>query len=350
MYNILVIDQGAMDLHMTEDILLQGFKNVAVFCAEDLKQAIPVLEGETVNLVIVDIDRFTLLIHDFLRLARMHHPALSVLLTSVMREEELLPMVMKLNASAYLLKPFRAHQLLAAASPLLMEAQAAEEKAGLAEQQAHLTRLHEACQEFSYQQAADIVKKYLDFLYQSTDNMALIRIRVMEFAGALAALKDDLDPDLRRRLSGSLERFRSRFDIQSNKYRARVILEGMLDIIFAAMEREAFYADDLLKKALNYIDRNMKKGVKLDDAANYVNMSPSYFSKFFKRNSGVNFIDYVTERKITYAKDMLLDTDIPVSNIAYELSFRETNYFSKAFKKKVGLTPSEYREQNMLSR
>lgn len=41
---------------------------------------------------------------------------------------------------------------------------------------------------------------------------------------------------------------------------------------------------------------------------------------------------------------MLLDTDMPVINIAYELSYSETNYFSKAFKKKVGVTPTEYRE------
>ena len=43
------------------------------------------------------------------------------------------------------------------------------------------------------------------------------------------------------------------------------------------------------------------------------------------------------------AKRMLVDTEMPVINIAYELSYNETNYFSKAFKKKVGVTPSEYR-------
>ena len=53
----------------------------------------------------------------------------------------------------------------------------------------------------------------------------------------------------------------------------------------------------------------------------------------------------MTDRKIEFAKDMLRSTDMPVINIAYELSYNETNYFSKAFKKKVGMTPVEYRER-----
>jgi AraC-like DNA-binding protein len=59
----------------------------------------------------------------------------------------------------------------------------------------------------------------------------------------------------------------------------------------------------------------------------------------------INFITYITDRKIELAKDMLLNTDAPISNIAIELSYNEANYFSKAFKKKVGITPSQYREK-----
>ena len=50
---------------------------------------------------------------------------------------------------------------------------------------------------------------------------------------------------------------------------------------------------------------------------------------------------------IEAAKDMLINTDRPVVNIAYDLSYSETNYFSKTFKKKVGVTPTEYREQHL---
>ena len=66
-----------------------------------------------------------------------------------------------------------------------------------------------------------------------------------------------------------------------------------------------------------------------------------FFTNFFIKT----FITYVTDRKMDLAKEMLVNTDIPVLNIALDLAYNEANYFSKAFKKKTGLTPSEYREK-----
>ncbi|WP_416390300.1 helix-turn-helix domain-containing protein [Romboutsia hominis] len=74
-----------------------------------------------------------------------------------------------------------------------------------------------------------------------------------------------------------------------------------------------------------------------------MNLSPNYLSKTFKKDIGINFITYITNKKIALAKEMLKDTDTPILNISIDLSFNKPNYFSKVFKKIVGLTPSEYR-------
>ena len=116
----------------------------------------------------------------------------------------------------------------------------------------------------------------------------------------------------------------------------------MLDIIFSAIDENRCYQVSDEQRVLNYIDRNIKGGISLDEAAEYANMSSCYFSKFFKKITGMNFITYVTDCKIEAAQKMLLDTDMPVINIAYELSYSETNYFSKAFKKKVGVRSEEH--------
>ncbi len=73
-------------------------------------------------------------------------------------------------------------------------------------------------------------------------------------------------------------------------------------------------------------------------------MSSYYFSRFFKKITGVNFITYVTDCKIAVAREMLENTDMPVISIACELSYNEANYLSKVFKRKMGMTPTEYRE------
>ena len=98
-----------------------------------------------------------------------------------------------------------------------------------------------------------------------------------------------------------------------------------------------------IEDILNYIDRNCHKDISLDQVGEYANMSSYYLSKIFKKETGVNFVTYLTERKIEIAKDMLLNTDVPIINIALDLSYHEPNYFSKVFKKSTGMTPTEYR-------
>jgi two-component system, response regulator YesN len=97
--------------------------------------------------------------------------------------------------------------------------------------------------------------------------------------------------------------------------------------------------------ALNYIEKNYQRGVTLEEVAEHVHLSPHYLSRLFKKELNINFVNYVLERRINLAKEMLEKTDMPVINIALELSYQEPNYFSKVFKKSTGMTPSEYRRQ-----
>ena len=102
---------------------------------------------------------------------------------------------------------------------------------------------------------------------------------------------------------------------------------------------------DAIQSAISFIEQHITDDITAEDVANHVNISTYYLSKIFKKEMGVNFITYVTDRKMDLAKEMLVNTDIPVLNIALDLAYNEANYFSKAFKKKTGLTPSEYREK-----
>ena len=210
-------------------------------------------------------------------------------------------------------------------------------------QEVYLRRLTEHLQRFRYKKCTDAAREYLDLLYQSTDNKGVIRTSAVRFAEGVAKAGIPFSRTTQWKLSGSLEHFRVRFDQQERKYATYEFIVRMLDTIFDAMEKSGFYEVDGEQKILNYIDRSIRRGVSLDEAAEYANMSSCYFSKLFKRMTGKNYITYVTDSRIEMAKRMLVDTEMPVINIAHELSYNETNYFSKAFKKKVGVTPSEYR-------
>lgn len=101
----------------------------------------------------------------------------------------------------------------------------------------------------------------------------------------------------------------------------------------------------LIKPALHYIHEHYAKKLYLEDIASLCNISPSYCSKLFKRETGDSFSTYVNKVKVEKAKVLLETTKQPVLNIAYDLGFEDCGYFIKVFKKMVDLTPAVYRKK-----
>ena len=74
-----------------------------------------------------------------------------------------------------------------------------------------------------------------------------------------------------------------------------------------------------------------------------VNASTFYFCKMFKKGTGVNFTEYVCRVRIESAKNLLLNPNLRISEIAYEVGFQSLTHFNRVFKKTVGESPTEYR-------
>ncbi len=100
-------------------------------------------------------------------------------------------------------------------------------------------------------------------------------------------------------------------------------------------------------KAKAYIEENYSKDISLDDVSRVVDISPYYFSKLFKEETGENFIEYLTNIRIEEAKKLLRNRDNSIKNICADTGYSDPNYFSRIFKKQVGVTPTEYREKVM---
>lgn len=96
-------------------------------------------------------------------------------------------------------------------------------------------------------------------------------------------------------------------------------------------------------KLTNYINENYNKPLTLENAAKAFDMDRSYLSKLFHQNTGFTFKNYLSIIRIKRAKELLSDTSKPVTEIAYECGFDDSNYFSTAFKKAEGMPPLEYR-------
>jgi len=101
----------------------------------------------------------------------------------------------------------------------------------------------------------------------------------------------------------------------------------------------------LVSRAIEYIKENYHSQITLDDLARQVYLSPFYFSHIFKEEVGTNFIDYLTGVRLDKAKLLLEQTMVAVHIIATQVGYNDVNYFSRVFKKVVGLTPTQYREK-----
>ncbi|MFZ4058985.1 MAG: AraC family transcriptional regulator [Ferruginibacter sp.] len=93
-----------------------------------------------------------------------------------------------------------------------------------------------------------------------------------------------------------------------------------------------------------FVQKNFKDTITLKKAASLIHLSESAFCKFFKRASGQTFSNYINEIRIAHACHLLMETDLPISAIAFESGFESLTYFNRVFLKKKKITPSLYRK------
>ena len=103
--------------------------------------------------------------------------------------------------------------------------------------------------------------------------------------------------------------------------------------------------DSVLNVAKKYIDDNLACDISLNTVSKYVNMNPSYFSRFFHNRTGIKFSTYVEHIRIDKAKKLLKDPDIKAYEVAELVGYSNAHYFGQLFKKYTGQTISEYRKQ-----
>lgn len=103
--------------------------------------------------------------------------------------------------------------------------------------------------------------------------------------------------------------------------------------------------DDIIELSKIYMKNNYEKDLTLEEVAKEMCISSYYFSKLFKKKTGVNFIDYLTEIRINAAKVLLRNTNSTIKKISRKVGYNDPNYFSRVFKKHTEQSPSQYKKK-----
>ena len=125
------------------------------------------------------------------------------------------------------------------------------------------------------------------------------------------------------------------------------IAKGMRELStgqFAANVMHQHSSDESLGRVMDYLSRHYSEVIRLSEVAEMVNMSESSFCRFFKQHTSKSFIDFLTDIRLGAASRALIDSSLSIAEIGYDCGFNNLSNFNRIFKKKKGVTPSEFRD------
>jgi AraC-like DNA-binding protein len=101
----------------------------------------------------------------------------------------------------------------------------------------------------------------------------------------------------------------------------------------------------VITRAKQFIAEHQSEELSLEQVAQASHTSKFYFCKMFKKVTGINFTDYLSRARTERAKNLLLNPNLRISEIAYEVGFQSLTHFNRVFKRILGQSPTEYRDQ-----
>lgn len=122
----------------------------------------------------------------------------------------------------------------------------------------------------------------------------------------------------------------------------RDILQKYMDMIY---ENRNSLHKRLIIKIANYVSENYKDKLTLEDMASQVYVSRSHLCKILKEEFNCTFVEYVNKIRVNKSCNLLEDDSIPISNVASMVGFCDQSYYTKVFKREIGVSPKKYRMQ-----
>ena len=140
----------------------------------------------------------------------------------------------------------------------------------------------------------------------------------------------------------SIKRYKKFDELKS--YYCSLVVSTIRQSKLNTQTKEKKVIDDVKR----FVRENYFQNISLSDAASYVERNTAYLSDLFSKETGKTFTEYLTDIRIEKAKELMKDPTVKLYEIGYLVGYDEPAYFSRVFRKIVGISPTKYREQNIL--
>jgi len=383
--NILVVDDESVIRNGIERTIRNHFPEYGVYLASSPEGAVQLLKKESIDLVLTDVLMPGMTGLELMEISRKSHAHVKWVVISAYSEFAYAQEAMRLGARDYLLKPIgkesviglirklgeeiarenertKESHLLKGNLRLLREAVFARWASGLDlggidlkpftenHPYFHLVMVRiESDKDMKLEHF--IVENVLTELIETAGNGFVASIDAKSLLG-LVTLGDESSPHrVVEQLRSHLKRYvKAPFQVLASDLVTDIdkVPEVMRDLLKAA-ENQVFdhYAsggDQAVEVALQYIQGNFQTDLSLEKVAAIVYLNPIYFSQLFKQKTGHGFKEHVTQLRLERAMQLLRESELKIADISERVGYPDMRHFSQIFRKKNGMTPSEYRQ------
>lgn len=148
-----------------------------------------------------------------------------------------------------------------------------------------------------------------------------------------------------RDLSENLRRFSGCFDMYAVLHDFRTYCDSLTVLIGSCAAKHTPVRTDVMENVVSYVDKHYCEALTLEGLSGMFNISLSHLCRRFKQMTGKSFTEYLSDKRIARAVELLVHTEKTVAEIGEATGYLDYFYFSKVFKKKMGITPSAYRRR-----
>ncbi|MDT8717266.1 helix-turn-helix domain-containing protein [Clostridium sp. 19966] len=187
---------------------------------------------------------------------------------------------------------------------------------------------------------SDIEKIEIEIVKESTaPEVAKSNIISFEFEVLNNIINMKGDPSI---ISNSIERLQNDFTfVKDLKNRLQ---EFCIETAKYITDLKQYKSKGVLLEVKDYIENNFQKDLRLKSLSEHFYINPIYLGQIFKKNFGMSFNDYLNNIRVEKAKELLLNTDKKICDIAENVGYKDTNYFISRFEKITHTTPTEYKK------
>ncbi|MCT4605806.1 MAG: response regulator [Marinisporobacter sp.] len=354
MHRLLIVEDEELERKALRIIIEKEMKNSIEIVGETGSglEAVELHEKLKPHLILMDINVYGMNGLEASERIKKRDSDTAVIILTAYDEFDFAHKAIKANVNDYILKPARPSRIIEA-----IRKQINQRKKDHIDMMRMMNQLETSIQKIDYKNSKYILKGIIKQIFDTYEKEPQGRVKnIKEAMEGLLSIASDLSIYNKKNIEEYRNKYKSDLDIFHDSYKAQQNLMGILDLIFNELSshKKNIYSNDM-DRILDYIEKNCRKNITLEEVAEFGSISSYYLSKLFKKKVGINFSTYIVHKKMEIAKELLEHTDMPIINIALELSYNEPNYFSKVFKKITGSTPTEYRNskktpQNILKK